>query len=577
MTPLRAGNAMIAVLVHDSQPVARFGRYLAEILRGEGLSHYDVLPIDAGLPDLAGYDAVVLTRLNPTVAQVRALVSYVEDGGRLIAIRPSMALTKALGLTPQLSMTDRAYVRPLTDGVPNEPIQTHVPADNYSNGFPAGTEILAEIYGDAVTRTAFPAVLRLAVGRGQVVVFAYDLAFAVSRIRHGDPDRIGGRSLGNGLQSRAEDLLHGYADPACWHLPQADIHAMLLSNAVNAIARTPQPRWWYYPTPALKSVLVLDSDDDWSKPAAFDALLDAVESFAGHITIYLMLNPSKRTIATPELVQKWRARGHSFGIHHNPYDETYGGADEEEILERVIRAEVADFVEHYGMVPITNRNHCVAWTGYVEPAKLYAELGVDMDLNTVSNGTAWLAYLNGSGRPLRFVDTDGTVIDCFQQLTSAYDDLSVVDRLSSDPAGEAAATCRVMQDKVERYFSPLSMLSHPVSFHTYSREYQTRCWAAARDLGMPIWSAFEWADFVRARDEARVLSSSWDGARWTADVEGRSPRGSLTLMLPVDASSATVDGVPVEVARQRMFGTDYSQLELPVGAESTLRRVTVDV
>jgi len=73
MTPLRAGNAMIAVLVHDSQRVAGFGRYLAEILRGEGLSHHDVLPIDTGLPDLAGYDAVVLTRLNPTVAQVQAM------------------------------------------------------------------------------------------------------------------------------------------------------------------------------------------------------------------------------------------------------------------------------------------------------------------------------------------------------------------------------------------------------------------------------------------------------------------------------------------------------------------------
>ncbi|HEX3816387.1 MAG TPA: hypothetical protein VHX59_26390 [Mycobacteriales bacterium] len=573
----------IGVLVNDGQRVGAFGRYLAEILRGEGLTDQEVVTVAAGLPELDRYDAVVLTRMNPTAAQVAALVSYVDGGGRLIAIRPSILLATALGLTPHLSMTDRAYVRPLTEhrvsaGVPHEPIQTHVPADNYSANLPGGAEVVAELYGNATTGTAFPAALTFPRGSGQVVVFTYDLPHAVSRIRHGDPDRIGGRALGNGLQNRTQDLLIGYADPTCWHLPQADIHAMLLGNAVNAVAAAPQPRWWYYPAPALKSIIVLDSDDDWSRPEAFDALIEAVESFGGHITIYLMLNPSHRTIATPELVEKWRARGHSFGIHHNPYDETYGGADEEEILDRVIRAELTDFRANYGdTVPVTNRNHCIAWSGYVEPAKIYAEVGVDMDLNTVSNGTAWLQYLNGSGRPLRFVDSDGTVIDCFQQLTSAYDDLSVVDRLSGNPAGEAAATRRQMEERLTRYFSPLSMLSHPVSFHSYSREYQTRCWTAARELGIPIWSAFEWAEFVRARDDARIVDARWDGSRWTARIEGRSPQGSLTLMLPVLAKSATVDGSAVDVHRQQAFGYDYTQLVIPVGAERSSHEVSVDV
>lgn len=104
-------------------------------------------------------------------------------------------------------------------------------------------------------------------------------------------------------------------------------------------------------------MLVLDSDDDWSAPEHFDALIDTVEKYDGHITVYLMLNPSKRTIATPHQVAAWRERGHSFGIHHNPYDEVYGGADEEELLERVVRAELADFVETYGEVPRANRNH----------------------------------------------------------------------------------------------------------------------------------------------------------------------------------------------------------------------------
>lgn len=566
---------MLAVLVHDGQRVAAFGRYVAEILHGEGFSHQDVIPIDTGLPELDRYDAVVLTRVNPTLEQVRRLVSYVEHGGRLIAIRPSLLLAQSLGLSAQLSMTDRAYIRPLTQGVPNEPIQTHVPADNYR---PGSYDVIADLYGDLHTQTAFPAVMRFSRGDGQAVVFTYDLGLAVSRIRQGDPDRIGGRALGNGTMSRAVDLLIGYADPACWHLPQADIHAMLLGNALNAIAANPQPRWWYYPTPELKSVVVLDSDDDWSAPEAFEALIETVEGFGGHITIYLMLNPSRRTIATPELVEKWRARGHSFGIHHDPYDETYGGADEEEILDRTIRAEMDDFLENYGgRPPATNRNHCMAWHGYVDTAKLYAELGVRMTMNYDSSGASRLHYLAGTARPLRFVDSDGTVVECFQQPTQSYDDLSIVDLLSGNPAGEAETARSVMVDKVERYFSPMSMLSHPVSFHTYSREYQTRCWAAARELGMPIWSAFEWAEFVQARDEARIVSASWADGRWTAMVEGRSPRGSLTLMLPVVARSATVDGQPVDVQRQSAFGVDYSQIAILFGDATATRELVVDV
>ena len=69
------------------------------------------------------------------------------------------------------------------------------------------------------------------------------------------------------------------------HLPQADIHALLLGNAINAIAKHPQPRLWYYDTPETKSTVVLDSDDDYSPLEAFEALMDSVEAHDGHITI----------------------------------------------------------------------------------------------------------------------------------------------------------------------------------------------------------------------------------------------------------------------------------------------------
>jgi hypothetical protein len=198
-----------------------------------------------------------------------------------------------------------------------------------------------------------------------------------------------------------------------------------------------------------------------------------------------------------------------------------------------------------------------------------------MDLNVVSLRSSWLTYLNGSGRPMRFVDLDGTVVDCFQQATQAYDDGSVKQKLSADPAGEAALTRRLMEEKLSRYFSPLSMLSHPVSFYTYSSEYMNRCWGAARDLGMPIWSAFEWAAFTRARDRAAIRDARWQDGTFSCRVEGASPNGSLTLMVPVDGDATVevrVDGEVVTAARQEAFGWTYALVPVALEQETACAR-----
>ncbi len=583
----------VLLLTRPGQPANAYGRFTVELLKTDGFADLEIASLDdpatlERLSDPAATDApdaVIVTRLLATKAQATAVVEYAKRGGRLIALRPSRLVATGLGLLPLDTMLCPAYLcavgeHPIGAALPHEPIQTHVAADKYEVRYPPGTTEVARLYGDAHTPTSFPALLQFPFGEGQVVVFTYDVAHAVALIRQGDPRLVDGRALGANFQYRPEDLLVGHADPACWHLPQADLHGMLLGNAINQVARRPQPRWWYYPTPDLKSIVVLDSDDDWSKPEHFDALIDSVERHDGHITVYLMLGPTRYTIATPEKVAAWRARGHSFGIHHNPYDESFEGEEQSELLDGVVRRDVTYYQEHYGGVPLTNRNHCVAWKGYVDLPKLYAELGTKMDLNVVSLRTSWLQYLNGSGRPMRFVDVDGAVVGCFQQATQAYDDASVKQLLSADPHGEAARTRRLMEEKVSTYFSPLSMLSHPVSFFTYSSEYMNRVWDHAAEMGLPIWSAFEWADFTLARDAARITDARWQDGTFSCRVEGTSPRGSLTLMVPtnghpVEAVEATVDGDAVSVTPQEAFGWRYALVPVALDPETACIRDVV--
>ncbi|MYB76032.1 MAG: hypothetical protein F4X83_02845 [Chloroflexi bacterium] len=136
-----------------------------------------------------------------------------------------------------------------------------------------------------------------------------------------------------------------------------------------------------------------------------------------------------------------------------------------------------------------------------------------------------------------------------------------------------------MLEKKERYFSPLTMLSHPVSFHTYSSAYQNQCWDYANELGLPIWSAFEWADFVRARDQAQVSNSAWQNGSFSCQVSGASPSGSFTLMVPLENGEtprAAVDGEAVDVSLQDAYGWTYALVPVPISkAQAESRQVVV--
>ena len=570
------------ILTQPGNRANTYGPYTTAVLKAEGFADLDVKPIGReSLAQLDVYDAVIVTPCLPRRAYVERLVSYVKAGGRLIALRPSRLLALELGLAPTDTAAFPAYVRPLpgssiSAGVPHESVQTHLPADNYEPlQLPAGAREIARIFVEADVETSYPAVLHFPLDKGQVVVFNYDLAQAVALIRQGNPTHYGWRTLGFGNPYRPNDMYSGHLDPRRMHLPQADIHAMLLGNAVNAIARNPQPRLWYYDSPETKSVVVLDSDDDYSPLEAFEALMDSVEAHNGHISIYLMLGPSKYTIATPERVEGWRARGHSFGIHHNAFDPQYVNEEQDAVMEEIVRRDTDYFREHYGgEAVIANRNHCLGWKGYVDLPRIYEDVGVVLDTNLLSIRHEWLQYTNGSGHPGKFVDTDGEIIEVFQQLTQAYDDASVKARLSSDPVGEAKATRQVMVEKKERYFSPLTMLSHPVSFYTYSSAYQNQSWDYANELGLPILSAFAWAAFLRARDQAQVSHSTWENGNFACEVSGSSPSGSFTLMVPLqngETPRATVDGEAVDVSLQDAYGWTYALVPVPIssnGAES---------
>lgn len=569
----------ILVLTRTAQQHGRFGPFLREICSTEGLD-VEVINLDALGPDelqtqLATAEVIITAHASLWLTEIELIMDRVREGTGLVAVRPPRPLLRALGLKPLDRQAPAGYLHRTTEaaggyGLPADAVQLPVPTDRVAFD-PGSTEVIAEAFDqrDAVDGGA-PAVLRTQVGKGKVIVSTYDLAAAVVRLRHGDPDRIGARSYG-AVPYRQMDLIVDAVDPACWHHPQADVHGQLLAAAITEVSPTPVARWWYYPDAATTTVIIQDSDDDWSTREQFDQLLASADEFDFDLTIYLMLG-DRPTVLEPADIARLRARGHSFGIHHDAVGTNWEEGDDQELtLPGIVAKDLATFAELYGGTPKANRNHCLVWAGWADLARVYAEHGVRMEFNAQGTNEAWTGYLFGSARPMRHIDTDGTIIDVFQQPTQVYDDATLVATLGEGAAEEAARAITHLEHCRTETFQPLSMQSHAVSFATYSATFFRTIWAHAHDTGIDIWSAEQWAAETDARDRSTIRTEQ-DGIH----VVAYGTQGPRTLMIPSTRRTLVrVDGRLVDPFLRRVHGSDFAFVTLVATPEGVAHSIQI--
>ncbi len=267
--PLDQGpGGPIALVTSSSNP---YSKYLAEILRTEGLNEFATVDVGSLSPTtLASYDVVILGEVSVTAAQATTLTTWVNGGGNLIAMRPRSTLSGLLGITAASGTTNNAYLKVDTAtapgaGIVSDTIQYHGDADRYTL---SGAQAVATIYSTATTATTFPAVTLRDVGTngGQAAAFTYDLARSVVHSRQGNPAWAGQERDGQ-PPIRSDDLFFGGSSPDWINLnkvsiPQADEQQRLLGNLIQVMNRDkkPLPRFWYFPR-SLKAVVIGTGDD----------------------------------------------------------------------------------------------------------------------------------------------------------------------------------------------------------------------------------------------------------------------------------------------------------------------------
>ena len=600
------------LLVIDQDSANRFGIYLTEILRAEGVNCFHTTDLSTLQPAaLEKYEVVILAEALLNDEQAKMFEGYVARGGRLVSMKPDDRLGSVFGLERSAGTLSKGYIKtepnhPACVGVNSSTLQTHSPATLYRL---TGAETIAWLYNDRDTAIEHPAISIQKFGEGFAVAFAFDLAMSIAYMRQGDPEHVNEDI--DGLQGkRSVDMFVGWIDLERIAIPQADEQQRLLVNILAQLSRQPLPRLWYFPEDK-KSVLIVTGDSH-SNPAKFiEDVLTRVEERGGHMTVYYspqIVSDAGRAARwtrfwltdhvslisdmlgdefgspTPFMMDDWRLRGHEITLH--PY------VDED--LEDGWHLYWKEFTGRgYAPLSQTVRTHRILWTGWVETARVQAAYGMRMNFDYYHVGPSlqkkngeWVnGHLTGSGRPMKFIDEQGRIIDHYQQLTQLTDEhLIPMDvpgwggwpNLSAEQAVEVS---KYLLDRSVKYndycaiggqfhIDPFQLGGDPAEkggiFLEGTLDY-------AQQLGVPILSAQEWLNFTDLRHDTEFINMTWDAtaSTLTFNLSPRNPAdATLTVLLPMRNAAKTistlnVDGVTTPYSARLVIGSvEYIQVIL---------------
>ncbi|MBP7691322.1 MAG: hypothetical protein KA764_05370, partial [Anaerolineales bacterium] len=605
----------IMVVINGAYSANPFGAYLGEILRAEGLNAFDVVQLSAlTAGHLTGHQVTVLAETTLTAGQASLLTSYVNGGGRLIAMRPDPQITSLFGLGAAAGTQTDGYLKfestAAAAGLTTSVLQIHGAANRYA--LAAGGERVAELYSTRTTGTGYPAVAKGSAGRA--VAFTYDLARNVVYMRQGNPalanrvDTLGtGWDAANPPVTRTVHLFGStnfsggaplWIDRELIPVPQADEQMRLLARLVKEQVEPahPLPQVWYFPGSA-KTMLILTGDAHANPTSSFQRELQSLQARNAKISLYMTIGGG----VTEMDVLTWQAQGHSFGLHpyayrpdnYPPYNVTN--------LASGYTAFGNWFAMTYPAVTRsrTVRHHQVAWQGWTDAADIAVANGIALDTNFYhwgpwlqkADGTWPHGYLTGSGQAMKFIRANGTVLPLYQQMTQLVDEQLVAGAgggYEGLTAAGAAAVSRQLIDASQAGDYAALMTQYHVDY--YSGDSQL--WAEAtvdyaNSLGVPVWNADQWLNFTETRHDASFTNLAWDAASGVLSFNLNAGTGAdLTTVLPQiyggrALTSVTVNGAPAAFTTQIIKGQSmafvtaasgnraYQAVYLPAGPTST--------
>ena len=577
-----AGNPILLVGTSSNQ----FSFYYSEILKAEGLNAIDTADISTvTAATLNAYDVVILGQAPLSAAQVTMFTNWVNSGGNLIAMRPDKQLATLLGIGDTGTTLSNGYLLVNTSAAPGvgivaQTIQFHGTADLY---LPSGASTVATLYSSASAATSYPAVtLRTGIGTGgNAAAFTYDLASSIVYTRQGNPAWAGQARVGQGGPARAVDMFYGNAsfDPQPdWvnlnniAIPQADEQQRLLANIILYMnqSKKPLPRFWYLPF-GKKAAVIMTGDDH------------AGGGTAGRFDDFIASSPAGCSVANWECIRStsyiyapspltntqaasYTAQGFEVALHVTTNCADYTPSS----LESFFASQLSAFASAYPGVPSpsTNRTHCIAWSDWTSQPQVELNHGIRLDTNYYYWPPSWLVptpgFFTGSGMPMRFAQTNGTLIDVYQVATQM-----------TDESGQAfPATINGLLDNavgLAGYYGAFTANMHTDSNGNNSQLWADQIVSAAKSRGVPVVSSKQMLQWLDGRNGSSFGSISWSGNTLAFSVTAAGGANGLQAMLPTASaagalSNLTLGSSPVSYSLQTIKGVQYAFFSATSGA-----------
>jgi hypothetical protein len=181
-----------------------------------------------------------------------------------------------------------------------------------------------------------------------------------------------------------------------------------------------------------------------------------------------------------------------------------------------------------------------------------------MDANYYHFPGSWIGsrpgFLNGGGFPMRFADTDGSIVDVYQQTTNM-----------NDEAGQAyPATVNALLDGAvgpNGYYGAFGVNIH--TDNAAPNANNEAIVASAQTRGVPIVSYRQLLEWTDGRNTSTIRDLSWSSGTFSFVTTVGSGAGGLQTLLPTQGptgtlSALTCGGAPRSYTVQTIKGVQYA-------------------